>query len=404
MSTRTAVPDHVPAELVLDRNFAEYLGELDDPYLAAARLHEGPDILWVTEASNGKPAWIFTRHPLVEAGFADWQTFSSAPGPLRSGSKGKEDWLLLPVEADPPDHQVYRDVLRPFFTPQAINRRAGAVQALCDSLVNTFIEHGECEFVSQFASIFPNAIVLELMGMPREMLQQFVSWEEQLIHGASAGERGAAATAIIEYLRDFIAAQRRQPDCELMQSIIEGRFGDRRLDEREIFGLCYLLFVAGLDTVFSSLGWIMHHLARDQALQERLRRNPGEIPAAVEEFTRAFGVSAPNRTVARDMVFHGISMKQGEDVLLPTYLAGRDPLAFADPHRIDIDRRPRHVTFGRGRHLCLGIHLAKREMCVVIESFLSRTRELHMPESLPFAYHTTNTIGVDRLHLAWSRA
>ena len=189
-----------------------------------------------------------------------------------------------------------------------------------------------------------------------------------------------------------------------MQAIIHGNLPGRALSDAEILGFVYLLFVAGLDTVASTLGWIMRHLAADHALQTRLRENPADIPAAIEEFTRAFGVSAPSRTVAQDMVFHGVPMKAGEAVLLPTYLAGRDPRAWADPHRIDIDRRPRHITFGTGPHVCLGVHLAKREMKIMLEAFLGRMRNIRRRDNGRYAFHTTNTIGVDCLDIEWDPA
>jgi cytochrome P450 len=399
-ASRAKAPDHVPPELVWDRDFAAFLSELDDPYLAAGRLHDGPGVLWVTNASNGKPAWVLTRHALIEEGFADWRRFSSRRGDL-IGAVMQSDWLLLPVEADPPAHAEYRQILRPFFTPAAIAARTGEVQAMCDALIDRFAARGSCEFIGEFAAILPNAVFLSLMGMPQEMLPQFLQWEETAIHGDDDAERLAAGAAIIGYLKGFIAEQQARPTTELMRGILAGRMKARALDEAEILGICYLLFVAGLDTVFSSLGWIMRHLAMDAGLQARLRAAPQDIPAAVEEFTRAFGVSAPSRVVAEDMVFHGVPMKKGEDVLLPTYLAGRDPRAFANPHVIDIDRHPRHVTFGLGPHVCLGIHLAKREMTIVIESFLSRMKNLRVPQGGAFEFHTTSTIGLDRLTLAW---
>ena len=397
---KPAVPDHVPAESVWDHSFAEFLSELADPYLAAGRLHDGPGVIWATNASHGKPAWILTRHALIEEGFADYQKFSSTRGRLL-GAVMDPDWLLLPVEADPPDHRYYREVLRPFFTPSAISRRASEVQGLCDTLIAGFLARGSCEFISEFASILPNAIVVSLLGMPQQMLQQFLQWEETAIHGTDDSKRLAAGRAIIDYLKGFIVEQKDNPGTELMRGVLSGRMKDRPFNDAEVLGICYLLFVAGLDTVFSSLGWIMRHLAIDQALQTRLRNNPHDIPAAVEEFTRAYGVSSPSRTVAKDMIFHGVPMKRGEDVLLPTYLAGRDPRAWPNPHSIDIDRRPRHVTFGLGAHVCLGVHLAKREMRIMIESFLSRMKAIHIPEGEGFEYHTSSTIGLDRLALAW---
>jgi len=311
------------------------------------------------------------------------------------------EWLLLPVEADPPDHRYYREVLVSFFTPNAISKRVSEVQGLCDSLIAAFLDRGKCEFIGEFASILPNAIVISLLGMPQEMLQRFLQWEETVIHGADDCVRLAAGRAIIDYLKGFIVEQKRHPRTELMRGILSGRMKDRPFNDAEILGICYLLFVAGLDTVSSSLGWMMRHLAIDQTLQTRLRDNPQDIPAAVEEFTRIYGVSAPSRTVAQDMMFHGVPMKQGDDVLLPTYLAGRDPRAWPNPHVIDLDRKPRHVTFGSGSHVCLGLHLAKREMRIMIESFLARMNNIHIQEGEVFKYHTTSTIGLDRLALAW---
>jgi cytochrome P450 len=400
-SATTDIPAHVPAECVWDHDLPAFLHEGDDPYLAAARLHDGPGALWAPTAAHGGPAWVFTRHALVEEGFANWQAFSSK----RSANAAVMDssWLLLPVEADPPEHRQYRQVLNPLFTPSAIKDRASAVQQLCQRLIDGFIERGRCEFACEFANVLPNAIVISLLGMPADALPQFLAWEEEMIHGATPEDSFAAGQAVIDYLKRHITEQRARPEAatDVMQAILAGRMAERPLDEAEILGLVYLLFVAGLDTVTSTLGWIMRHLASDSPLQARLRENPKDIPAAIEEFSRAFGVSAPSRTVARDMVFHGVPMKAGDPVLLPTYLAGRDPRAWHDPHVIDIDRHPRHVTFGIGPHVCLGVHLAKREMRIMLEAFLGRMRNIRRPENGRYEFYTTNTIGVERLDLEW---
>jgi len=403
-ATPARIPDHVPPENVWDHDFAEFLHQGDDPYLAGARLHDGPGLIWATTAAHGGPAWIFTRHDLVAEGFADWQKFSSKRG--ANVAVMDSNWLLLPVEADRPEHHHYRQVLLPLFSPSSINRRASAVQELCDKLIAGFIDRGSCEFVSEFAQILPNAIVISLLGMPDEALPQFLAWEHDIIHGATVEARFAASAAVIDYLKAFIAEKQARPDTatDVMQAILGGRMPGRSFTEAEILGFVYLLYVAGLDTVYSTLGWIMRHLAGDQALQARLRANPADIPWAIEEFTRAFGVSAPSRTVAQDMVFHGVPMKAGDAVLLPTFLAGRDPRAWDNPHAIDIDRKPRHVTFGTGPHVCLGVHLAKREMKIMLEAFLGRMRNIRRPEGGAYEYHTTNTIGVDRLDLVWDRA
>lgn len=399
-SLRPQIPAHVRDDVVWDGDYVAYLGELDDPYRAAARLHDGPPVIWATNASFGLPSWIFVSNAAVMEGFASARKFSSLRGPLTRAVMNP-DWRLLPVEADAPEHQQYRHVLRPFFTPEAMEKRFADVDRLTGSLIDGFIERGSCEFIGEFASILPNAIIIAMLGLPREMLGQFLEWEHTVIHGSSHAEQFAAGTAIHDYLARYLAEQARNPTNELMGSILQGRMNDRPLDEAEKLGIVYLLFIAGLDTVFATMGWIMKHLATDQALQDRLRRNPQDIAWAVEEFTRAYGVSAPSRIVAEDMEFQGVTMKKGEHILLPTYLAGRDPRAFADPHVIDIDRRPRHATFGLGPHVCLGIHLAKRELRIMIEAFLSRMRNIRLVEGGRYQFHASNTIGVDCLDIEW---
>jgi cytochrome P450 len=400
---RSCAPSHVPPELVWDHSYMDFLNELDDPFLAAARLHDGPDIVWGTNVNVGMPAWILTRHALIEEGFADADKFSSSRGAVMAAITDPS-WLLLPVEADRPSHTDYRRVLQPFFTPAAMAGRAAEVQGLCDSLIDRFVARGRCEFMGEFASLLPNALVVSLMGLPQEMLPQFLEWEEVVMHDPDAAKRIVAGTAIIDYLKRFIAEQKAGPRSPLMEGVLTGAVDGRPFNDAEILGTCYLLFVAGLDTVFNTLGWIMRELATDPALQTRLRDNPQDIPAAVEEFTRAFGVSAPMRTVAKDMVFHGVEMKKGEDVMLPTLLAGRDPRAWRNPHVIDIDRAPRPVTFGRGAHVCIGIHLARREMKVMIETFLARMRNIRVPDRTRFRFETNSTIGLRELPLEWDPA
>src|SRR5262249_38019436 len=145
-------------------------------------------------------------------------------------------WLLLPVEADRPAHFHYRQVLQPFFTPAAMAARAAEVQGLCDSLIDRFIARGHCEFMGEFASILPNAIVVSLMGLPQEMVPQFLRWEDAVIHPPAPAERLTAGAAIIDYLKRFIAEQRAGRASPLMQHVLAGRIEERPLDDAEILG------------------------------------------------------------------------------------------------------------------------------------------------------------------------
>jgi len=404
-SSTVKVPDHVPEELIWDHCLNDFTAELDDPYLAGARLHEGPGIIWATEASLGKPAWVLTQRDLIQEAFIDYEHFSNE----RDSSSGEvlgPIVRMIPVEVDPPEHQYYRRLLNPFFTPKRVNSLGPMVQETCDSLISNFEDQGSCEFISEFAVLFPNSIFLSLMGMPQDMLPQFLKWEKTLLRSgdqAKHEEAVGAAKAIFQYLYGFLAEQRDKPQSDFMKGLITGTINDRPLTDEEILGTCFLFYVAGLDTVYSTLGWIMRYLAHDQPLQDRLRNKPEDMPKAIEELTRAFAVAAPHRRVVKDFSFHGVPMRENDVVLLPTYLASRDPLAYENPHVIDIDRSARSVTFATGPHTCLGVHLAKREIRIVLEAFLSRFKNIRIPQGESYEYHTGGVLGVDRLPLEWDR-
>ena len=405
-SSKTAagkVPGHVPAELVWPHSLNEFTSELDDPFVAAGRLHEGPDIFWAHEASLGKPGWVLTRHDLIRDAFLDYEHFSSTRDANTGDVLGESMVRMIPVEVDPPEHGHYRRLLQHLFTPKHVDTYGTMVQATCSRLIDNIPDPGHCEFIGDFAEVFPNSIFLSLLGLPQAELPQFLQWERQLLRSGDKADyekSREAAGLIFQYLHGFITGQKDNPEkTEFLEALLKGTVAGRPLDDFEILGTCFLFYVAGLDTVYSTLGWIMRHLALDQPLQDHLRRHPGDIPKAVEEFARAFGVPAPHRRVAHDFEFHGVRMRENDVVLLPLYLAARDPRTYHDPHRIDINRDARNISFATGPHTCLGVHLAKREMRVVLETFLSRFSAIRMQEGERYEYHTGGVLGVDRLPL-----
>jgi cytochrome P450 len=201
----------------------------------------------------------------------------------------------------------------------------------------------------------------------------------------------------------FMNEQRSNPKSDLMRGILTGEVDGRPLNDDELIGMGFLLYAGGLDTVYSSLGWHMQYLARDQALQDRLHANPEDIPRAVDELARAFGVNMSPRTLTEDFEFHGVLMRKGDTIYLPNYLGSRDPLSYEDPHTINIDRQVRTTTFATGPHVCLGIHLAKRELCTAIEAFLSRFKNIRIRAGETYKFHTRGVWGVDELPLEWER-
>ena len=397
-----AIPSHVPVDAVWDRKFDDFTREGDDPFLAVCRLHAGPGVIWSAEANYERPGWIVTRHDLISEVFIDHQHFSAERPGMVAEMLG-EPVLLNPIEIDPPRHHLYRRVLAPFFTPSAVKTFDGPVREICEELIGKFAEKGGCEFVNDFAIPFPSYVFLDLMGMPRAMLDDFMRWHSELMRAPDPLDRVKAARSIYAYLKQHMEAQQANPTNDFVRAMVTAEIEGRPIDYYELMGMFYVLYVGGLDTVYSTLGWIFNHLATHPELQDRLREHPELLPQAVEEFCRAYSVVVTHRSVREDYVFHGVPMKKGEEVMLPIMLADRDPAVFANPHEVDIDRKPRHINFATGTHSCLGIHLAKRELRIVLEEFLKRFRNIRIKPGEHYEYHSVGTFGVDYLPLVWDK-
>ena len=399
-ATAERIPSTVPPELVREADFDAITARGDDPFVAVASLHDEPPVIWMTEANFGRPGWVLTRNDVITEAFIDYEHFSSERPGMIADMLG-EPVRLNPIEIDPPRHFHYRRVLNPFFTPKAVKGFDDPVRLVCRELIAKFRDRGECEFVDEFAVPFPSYIFLDLMGMPRDRLDEFIGWQNDLMRAADPMARVAAARSIYAYLKQHMAAQQANPTNELLRGMVTAQIEGRPIDYYELMGMFYVLYVGGLDTVYSTIGWIMNHIATHPELQDRLRKDPALLPQAIEEFCRAFSVVVTHRQVAKDFVFHGVPMKKGDEVNLPIMLANRDPLAHANPHVVDIDRKPRHITFGTGTHNCIGLHLAKREMRIVLEEFLSSFDNIRIKPGETPRYHTGRTFGFDYLPLAW---
>jgi cytochrome P450 len=398
-----AVPGHVPAELRWDHDIDSFPAQFDDPYVGGCdAIHAGPDIVWAARGAYcGQPGWMLTRFALVQEAHLNPAIFSAANNRDASNLLGF-DLPLIPGESDPPQHFFYRHLLAPFFQPSAVAALDAMIHATCDELIGGFAERGGCEFVSEFSSLFPSYVFLALMDLPREMLPQFLAWEHGFLRGKTMEERIGAIMAIYDYFKERLEERRRTPGDDLITRIATGTIEGRPLTETEAVGTCLTLYIGGLDSVASGIGWYLRHLTIDQDLQTRLRREPGLIPAAIEELSRAYGTNSNKRILTQDVDFHGVAMREGDIVALPTFLCSRDPRAYADPHVIDIDRKPRSLTFGAGAHHCIGIHLAKRELRIVLSEFLSRFDGIRIADGADAVWTTQTIWGVKKLPLSWS--
>ena len=394
------IPDHVPASLYCDLDLKEFAAQFEDPFVGIQALQDRGEVIYVSDIGRGASGWLPTRYDVLNDIFMDAKRFSSADnigvGPLMG-----VDWRLNPLEYDPPAHMGYRQVLQPFFLPSAVNGYDDLIRGVARELIARFADKRQINFVEDFASLFPSYVFLDLLGLPREELPQFFEWEHAFTRSPDMAVRAAGARSILHYLEAYVERRRSEPRDDLVTGIINGQVKGRPLDHGEIMGMVMVLYFGGLDTVLSSLGWYFRYLALDQELQARLRAAPQDIPGTVDDLLRAFGVTGTRRTVVEDLEIRGVAMKQGDIVLMPTFLACRDDRQFADPHRVDPDRKARHLTLATGPHNCLGAHLAKREIKIVLEEWLAHIPTFRVAEGKPQRWDAAGVWAMTELWLEW---
>lgn len=360
--------------------------------------------------SDGQPwpLWYLTRFDDVAAAFRDHETFSSR----QTNYNVDDPHRWIPAQVDPPDHTPYRTLMNPYFGPAAIAALEPVVRARCVELIDGFAADRECDVVTQFARRFPTSIFMDLMGLPIEEADTFLGWASDLLHTAGSDEhaiakRTDAARTIYRYLRQLISDRRAEPSDDVMSALIATELttpegGSRPLTDDELREMAMLLYIAGMDTVAGVISYTMQHLAEHPADRTFLRADRERIPVAVEEFLRYFAIASPARVVRHDTEVAGCPMKAGDRVVLATWPANRDPRQFPDADRFVIDRDVnRHSAFGVGIHRCLGSHLARLELRVMLEEWLVRIPDFSVRSGVPITQHVAGAAGLDNLPLEW---
>ncbi|MDB6060841.1 MAG: cytochrome [Verrucomicrobiaceae bacterium] len=397
------IPAHVPLELVReDFPFVMGMTTTENPFKTMVpAIHEGPEIIYSTNFYPGYgPAWIPRRLEDLQALYLDTENFSSqgfSPFAMLIG----ENWNLLPAEMDPPQHTAYRTLLNPLFTPRKMQSLDDKVRLAAREFIAAFKDRGECEFMNEFAFRFPIVVFLDLMGLPRDRMEQFLEWENGLLHSMDIEGIIAATKSVCAYLREVIEDRRQNPVDDLVSFGVTAEIDGRKLNDDELMGFCFNLFIGGLDTVSTNIAWQTRHLAENLQDQRRLREHPELISSALEEMYRRYSAVTTFRTCIKETKIRGVTIMPGDKVAMPTTLANTDPLAWDKPFEVDLDRAPRHITFAYGIHRCIGAPLARRESAIALEELFSALPEFRIAEGAEIITELGPILQPRNLPLAW---
>ncbi|MCB2076053.1 MAG: cytochrome P450 [Novosphingobium sp.] len=348
----------------------------------------------------GGGTWVFTHGADIRAVLQDPETFRSS-GNRPFGKALGENWVLVPIDLDPPEHTRMRKFMNPLFSPKRVAELAGKVERRAVELITPLQGRQGCSFIEDFARPFPVTIFLEMFGLPVSEMPKFVDWVEAIIHS-----QGQVQLDAMRELRDYLAIviedRRQSPRDDLISLAVTAEIEGKALTYDELMGMCIMLFMGGLDTVTSSLSFIFRHLAENPEHQEFLRKFPDMIPTAIEELLRAYPIITTGRIASRDVDFDGIVIRKGENVACPLACSSRDPDEIDGSTEIDLTRNPnRHSAFGFGPHRCIGSHLARRELVVAVEQWLKLLQPFRLPPNVQLSATGAGVVALDTLPLVW---
>jgi cytochrome P450 len=350
--------------------------------------------------------YVLTSNEYVEFALKHPELFSSKKAFDLVGSP----LPLVPVAFDAPEHTRFRRILQPFFSPRDAAAWQPKVRTLVGTLIDSFIDDGHCDLVTDLAIPLPAEVFLTLFGLPLADRDDLIGWKEGLLAspmvtaGKPSEETIQAGAALFGYLAGHIQERRRSNEGtdDLLGRLLADS-SEGRLSDEELIGLSFLFVLAGLDTVTSVLSMVFAALAAQPRLRQQIVADPTAIPAAIEEMLRFDGpvVFLP-RVASKDIELGDQTIPAGAEVQVALAVANRDPAEHPDPDEIDFGRQERHFAFGAGPHRCLGAHLARMELREVITEWHRRIPEYELaPGFTPLVPWPTGTVGLDTLQLVF---
>ena len=355
------------------------------------------------EAVTSGEEVVLTSAAAVEFAAKRPQLFSSAKAFDVLGSPVP----LVPIAIDPPDHTRFRRMLDPFFSPKKMAEREPELRRQAAELIDAIVAKGECEVMADLATPFPSQVFLTLFGLPMADRDRLVHWKDAILQFTDPGsgeptpEVLTYALELFTYLNEHIAERRTDTSGTDMLTQLIHDTEDGGMNDTEILGLCFMFVLAGLDTVTSAVGFSLAKLASDAELRQRISTDFTLIPAFIEDLLRVDGpVPFAPRVTTEEVEVAGRVLPKDTRVMLSYGSADRDPRRYDDADEVQLDDKTVHFAFGRGPHRCLGSHLARLELRLILEEWHTRIPDYTLADGKqPQVPWPTGTMGLQSVPL-----
>lgn len=372
------------ASTVTSRNEPDQLfgrDMLENPYPRYRDLQTKAPVYW----DEGLKAWVVTRHDTVSAVLKDKRFSNDRVSPARERYPNPiyrplfDTLSLLMLQRDDPDHRRLRNLVQHAFARTAIQDYSPRIVEIVDGMLAKGIAHGQMDFVRDLAVPLPIMVISDIVGIPTEDRAQIKTWCDDFSVVAlnfytgctdQQLQRGLFSVLGFKlYLKRKVEELRAQPNDSLLSNLVTEEEAGERLTLDELLANVLLLLNAGNETTTGMLTNGLLALLRNPDQLAKLRNQPALAERAVEEFLRYDPpVQFIGRIALEEITLQQQTVAAGDLVLVVMAAAGHDPEVFDEPESLDVARSPcRHLSFGSGQHLCVGVQLARLEGQIVFE-------------------------------------
>ncbi|WP_372727477.1 cytochrome P450 [Nocardioides sp.] len=373
----------------------------EDPYPVYARLRNEEPLHHNAEHDF----WALSRHEDVQHAFRSDGVYSSGMGVSldQSAWSPHAHRMMSFLAMDPPRQTRLRSLVSKGFTPRRVRELEPQVQRLTDHYLDAALESGTFDWIADVAGRLPMDVISELMGVPaadrdevRRLADTVVHREDGMRDVPAAGVE--AALSLVGYYTEMIAERRRRPTDDLTSALLDADIEGDRMSDEEVIAFLFLMVVAGNETTTKLLGNAAFHLTRhpDQ-LGQVLDDHRLVVPWIEETLRFDTSTQALARHLLADVELHGRVAPAGSKLLLVIGAANRDERVFTRPDEFDLHRDrselAKSLSFGGGRHFCLGASLARLEARVALEELVRRVDRIEVDHERSIRVHSSNVRG-----------
>jgi cytochrome P450 len=366
------------------------------------RLRDGPGVVH-TEAHGG--LWVLSRYATVREVLKDHQTFSSGTGVFFPRAAGTPKFS--PIDYDPPEHKVLRQLMTPPLLAEAVRGLEDAVTGLAAELIDALAARGHGDVASEVAKPMAIGVLARAIGLSEAAQHRIRELTANLWrHLSTEPDSSKFWPAFDELLSAELALARSGTRPTYLSHLATSKVDGKPLPDETLHSIIVSYAIAGHETTMNTISRMLWYLGQRPDLQRRLRDEPHLRAVAADETLRRWcPTDRFTRVATRDVTLDGVAIPRGGRVLLLIDAANRDPAKFDDPDSFSLDRTNahQHLSFGFGIHACMGAHLARLELRTVLAQLARHPGYRLAAESRPH-FENGRHIVFDRVELAFGSA